>query len=115
VAATGKVKTTVEEYEMRLAVAMQEFIKHYVHLRRVTRHTLGSHWFLWNEFAMFNGIDIFLKSLEPKVFEEERGSELDLAKLDEKFTRLVQQSPGDPTENYQLLQRHLISAMNGEK
>lgn len=54
-----------------LCKVVHEFVQHLVYLRRVTRHLLGSHWFLWTEFAMFNGIDMFMNYLEPKVVAEE--------------------------------------------
>lgn len=62
--------------ETRLLSRVADFVKHLVHLRHLTRKTLGSHWFLWTEFAMFNGIDVFLDYLEPQVMAEERQAKI---------------------------------------
>jgi len=100
---------------------VRDFIQHLVNLRRTTRSVLGSHWFLWTEFVLFSGIDVFLDYLEPKVLDAEHGDDDNqnhrdtqnaMAAIEEKFK---EQFPGiekDGTVDFLQLQRRIVAAVN---
>ncbi len=62
--------STIEGREGGLAKTQEEndfldaFFTHYLGLRQLATEILGSHWFLWTEFAMYFGLDVFIKEIE---------------------------------------------------
>jgi hypothetical protein len=43
---------------------LNAFFDHYVAMLHLSKDLLGSHWFLWTEFAMYFGLDVFIKEIE---------------------------------------------------
>lgn len=61
------------ESEAHISRLMDEVVEEMVTLRKLARRVLGSHYFLWTEFCMYNGMDVFLTALEPKFLHREHG------------------------------------------
>jgi len=103
-----------DEVELKVVHSVHELVISMVELRRLCRHVLGSHWFLWTEFSMFSGIDIFLNHLEPQILRLEHAN-VDPKKLEEKFTQLTGElvkNDDDWKHSLDLLNQTTITSVN---
>jgi len=103
-----------EQVESEVLQTVHDLVTSMVELRQLCRQVLGSHWFLWTEFSMFSGIDIFLNHLEPQILRLEH-SKVDLEKLHDKVSQLTGELIENDTEwqdCLNILQRQVIAAEN---